>query len=82
MMGELQTSVYRSNIAEIPHLFIFLDACFSGTVAQGAAVRIVNTEGVQRLVEIAEEPWSRRPLARPRRGNPQEAQRHPSWYTP
>jgi len=54
LFGELQTnSVYRSSVAEIPHFFVVLDTCFSGTVAQSAQIRLETAGGVQRLVEIA-----------------------------
>jgi hypothetical protein len=52
LLGLLQLSIYRSSIAEIPHFFIILDACFSGTVAQSSKPAIQTIDGVQHLVEI------------------------------
>jgi hypothetical protein len=54
LFGRLETgSVYRSSIKEIPHLFIVLDACFSGTIAQASHPDVATIGGVQRLVEIS-----------------------------
>jgi hypothetical protein len=54
MLGLLQTgSVYRTTIAEIPHLFVVFDACFSGTIAQSTHTVIETTDGNQRLVEVS-----------------------------
>jgi hypothetical protein len=54
MLGLLQTgSVYRTAITEIPHLFVVLDAYFSGTIAQSFHTVIETIEGVQRLVEVS-----------------------------
>jgi Caspase domain len=52
MFGILETSIYRTSVKEIPHLFIVLDACFSGTLAEASHAEIVTTGGVQRLVEV------------------------------
>lgn len=52
IFGILQTSNYLTSIAQIPHLFVILDTCFSGTVAQPSRVAVVNTGGVQHLAEI------------------------------
>ena len=52
MFGILETGKYRSSVSEIPHLFVILDACFSGTVAQYSKQVILNSDGVQRLAEI------------------------------
>jgi Caspase domain len=53
IFGILETSIYRTSVTEIPHLFIILDACFSGTIAQHSHPTLVTTGGVQRLVEIS-----------------------------
>jgi hypothetical protein len=53
LLGKLQTGIYRSSIAEIPHLFVILDACFSGTVAPPSTVIVQTVGGVQHLAEIS-----------------------------
>jgi hypothetical protein len=53
IFGVLQTSIYRTAITQIPHLFVIIDACFSGTVAQQTQPVIVTMGGVQHLAEIA-----------------------------
>jgi Caspase domain len=53
IIGIMSTAIYHSSVKQIPHLFIILDTCFSGTVAQPDEVGIVTGDGVQRLVLIS-----------------------------
>jgi hypothetical protein len=52
ILGTLEYGDWRSDITEIPHYLIVLDACFSGNSAIGDSVELRTQNNVQRLEEI------------------------------
>jgi hypothetical protein len=52
LLGTLENHDWHSNITNIPHYMLILDACFSGNAALGVQTTIVTTNNVQRIVEI------------------------------
>lgn len=53
IVGELSLSQYKSTVDQIPHIFIILDACLSGVIAQAAQSGLIDTGGLQRLALIS-----------------------------
>jgi len=52
ILGTLEFGDWRSDITEIPHYLLILDACFSGNAALGNRVAMNTTNNVQRLEQI------------------------------
>lgn len=52
VLGTLEFGDFRSDITEIPHYVLILDACFSGNAAIGARTVVGTTNNVQRLQQI------------------------------
>ena len=50
LLGELEVGEWRSDITEIPHFLIVLDACYSGNATLGSQPLLITTKNVQRVV--------------------------------
>jgi hypothetical protein len=52
ILGTLELHDWHSDVSNIPHYMLLLDACFSGNAALGEQTSIVTTNNVQRVVSI------------------------------
>ena len=52
ILGTLEFSDFRSDVNQIPHYLVVLDACFSGNVARGNKTYVSTEKNVQRLEQI------------------------------
>jgi hypothetical protein len=50
LLGELEIGQWRSDITEIPHFLIVLDACYSGNATLGSQPLLITIKNVQRIV--------------------------------